>query len=116
MEHFNWGLIEEEALNPLLTRQLIHGRNITVARIRLRKYAQVPVHTHVSEQICLVEQGALRFVVDGEERIVRAGEALEIPPDAPHLAEALEDSVVIDVFAPRREDWIRGDDAYLRQA
>src|SRR5579864_1146655 len=106
MEHFIWGLIEEEHLNPLLSRQLIHGRNLTVARIRLGKYAMVPLHSHVSEQLCMVERGALRFVVAGEERIVRAGEALQIPPDAPHLAEALEDSVVIDVFAPRREDWM----------
>lgn len=114
MDHYNWGLIPEEQLNPLLTRQLIHGRNITVARIRLAKYASVPEHSHVSEQICMVQSGALRFVVAGQECIVRAGESLAIPPETPHSAEALENSVVIDVFAPRREDWLRGEDAYLR--
>ena len=37
-----------------------------------------------------------------------------IPPNAPHLVEALEDSLATDLFSPIREDWIRGDDAYLR--
>lgn len=87
---------------------------MTVARIRLSEGAVVPLHQHANEQICMVEKGALRFVVDGGEQVVRAGEALCISPNAPHLAEALEDSIVTDLFSPVREDWIRGDDAYLR--
>jgi quercetin dioxygenase-like cupin family protein len=54
------------------------------------------------------------FVIGGEERIVSGGEALTIPANAPHLVEALEDSLATDLFCPVREDWIRGDDAYLR--
>ena len=87
---------------------------MTVARIRLLKGAVVPMHHHVNEQISMIEYGRLRFVVAGEERILTAGEALAIPPNAPHLVEALEDSLATDLFAPVREDWIRGDDAYLR--
>ena len=58
--------------------------------------------------------GRLRFVVGEEEREVGAGESVRIPGGVPHRVEALEDSLVLDVFAPRREDWLRGDDAYLR--
>ena len=116
MQHYNWNLVEEEQLNPLLGRKVIHGRNVTVARIRLLKYAVVPEHSHPSEQITMLERGALRFIISGEERILRAGEVLEVPPDAPHRVEALEDSLAVDVFSPAREDWIRGDDAYLRNA
>ena len=116
VHHYNWGKLEEEALSPLIGRKMIHGRNVTVARIRLRKGAVVPLHSHPNEQISMVESGALRFVIGGEERIARAGDTLVIPPEAPHMVEALEDSLAVDLFSPPREDWIRGDVAYLRHA
>ena len=114
MQYYNWSLLEEEPLNPLLGRKTIHGQNLTIARIRLRKGAVVPVHSHPNEQISMLESGAVRFRIAGEGRVLRAGDVLLIPPDAPHMVEALEDSVAVDLFSPRREDWIRGDDAYLR--
>ncbi len=116
MRHYNWNLLEEEALSPLLGRRMIHGGKMTVARIRLGKGAVVPMHSHANEQVSMVESGALRFVIAGEERILHAGEVMVIPPDAPHLVEALEDSLAVDLFSPPREDWIRGEDAYLRRA
>jgi quercetin dioxygenase-like cupin family protein len=116
MQYYNWNLLEEEPLNPLLGRKTIHGQNTTIARIRLRKGAMVPMHSHANEQISMLESGALRFTISGEERVLRAGDALVIPPDTPHMVEALEDSLAVDLFSPRREDWIRGDDAYLRDA
>jgi quercetin dioxygenase-like cupin family protein len=116
MQYYSWNLMEEEALNPLLGRKAIHGRHVTVARIRLRKGAVVPMHSHANEQVSMLESGALRFVLSGEERVLHAGDALVIPPDAPHMVEALEDSLAVDLFSPPREDWIRGDDAYLRDA
>jgi quercetin dioxygenase-like cupin family protein len=111
---YNWSQIPEEQLNAAVSRQMLHGETMTVARLRLRKGAVVPLHQHVNEQISMVESGKLRFVISGEERIVLGGEMLAIPPNAPHLVEALEDSLAIDLFSPIREDWIRGDDAYLR--
>ncbi len=59
-------------------------------------------------------EGRLRFVVGDEERVVSAGESVPLPANLPHEVEALEDSVVLDVFSPVREDWRRGEDAYLR--
>ena len=114
MKVYNWSEVPEERLNPLVTRQMIHGETMTVARIRLLKGAVVPLHQHVNEQITVVERGKLRFVIAGEERIAAPGDMLAIPPNAPHLVEALEDSMATDLFSPVREDWIRGDDAYLR--
>ncbi len=63
----------------------------------------------------MVERGAAKFVVAGEERIMHAGEALRIPPNVPHYVEALEVCVTLDLFSPRREDRIRGDNSYLRK-
>ncbi len=111
---YNWSQIPEEQLNDLVARQMIHGETMTIARIHLRKGAVVPLHQHPNEQISMVEHGRLRFVIAGQERIVQGGDMVAIPPHAPHLVEALEDSLATDLFSPIREDWIRGDDAYLR--
>ncbi|MBI3664964.1 MAG: cupin domain-containing protein [Acidobacteria bacterium] len=72
------------------------------------------MHSHENEQMSNVLEGRMRFEVGGQERIISTGELLHIPPGVPHMAEALEDTVCLDVFDPIREDWLRGDDAYLR--
>ena len=110
-----WNSMNQEQLNPRIARKAIHGASMTIARLELQKYATVPEHSHVHEQIAMVERGALKFFIGGQEVVVRGGEALEIPSNVPHGVEALEDSVVVDVFSPSREDWVRGDDSYLRK-
>ncbi len=115
MSHYNWTEIPLETLNPFMTRQVIHTSRLTIAKLVLKKGAIVPLHHHENEQFTLMESGALRFELAGESIVVRGGESICIPPDAPHMVEALEDSLATDVFTPAREDWIRGDDAYLRK-
>jgi quercetin dioxygenase-like cupin family protein len=115
MTLYNWDAVANEPMNPLLTRKVIHVGSMTIARIDLRKGAVVPEHSHRHEQVSMVERGALQFMIDGREQIVRAGECLAIPPHVPHRVDALEDSLAVDVFSPAREDWIQGDDAYLRR-
>lgn len=115
MKRHDWNQIESEQLNPKVKRKAIHTLNMTIARLEIEKSAVVPEHHHVHEQVAMVEKGALKFFIDGREEIIRAGESLAIPPDVPHSVEALEDTVVVDVFSPSREDWLRGDDAYLRK-
>jgi quercetin dioxygenase-like cupin family protein len=115
MPVYDWNTVPNEELNPRVQRKVIHTENLTIARISLQKYAVVPDHHHVAEQVSMVERGALKFNLAGKEITVRAGEMLHIPTEVPHSVEALEDSVAIDLFSPRREDWIRGDDSYLRR-
>jgi quercetin dioxygenase-like cupin family protein len=114
MDHYNWAAIPEEKMNDLLTRQVIHAPHMTIARLWLGKGAIVPLHSHVNEQISMVRSGSMVFEIDGERIVLRAGDVLVIPPHVPHRVEALEDSTGTDLFTPPREDWIRGDDAYLR--
>ena len=109
-----WADIEPEQLNPLTTRQYVVGTNTMLARLELKKGAFVPMHQHFHEQISQVVEGALKFLIDEKEVVVRAGEILCIPPHIPHEVLALEDSVALDIFNPPRQDWIDGDDAYLR--
>jgi quercetin dioxygenase-like cupin family protein len=116
--HTRWSDIPATQLNSLLTRQFVTGSQSMFARIELKKGCIVPRHQHPNEQISYITQGALRFLLGDEgnaiEKIVREGEILVIPGNVPHSAEALEDSVDFDIFAPPRKDWITGDDAYLR--
>jgi quercetin dioxygenase-like cupin family protein len=115
MPLYDWNQVEEEQMNPLVSRKAIHTQNMTIARLHLRQHAAVAAHSHMNEQVTTIERGSLKFFIDGGETIVRAGESLTIPPHVPHGVEALEDTIAVDVFSPRREDWLQGDDAYLRK-
>ena len=114
MDQYNWTTIPREEMNAKTVRQAIHTERMTIAKILLRQGAVVPMHHHENEQVTMMQSGALRFMFGGEEVIVRAGDVLQIPPNVPHMVEALEDSEATDLFSGRREDWISGDDAYLR--
>jgi len=112
---FSWTDIATEQLNPKMRRQVVHTEQMTIARIQLDAGAQVPAHTHHNAQVSMVLAGRIRFIVDGQPVEVAAGQVLELKPHQPHGVEILEDSVILDLFTPPREDWIRGDDAYLRK-
>jgi quercetin dioxygenase-like cupin family protein len=114
-EKSSWNSMEIEKLNDKLSRQMISGENATVSQLLLKKGAVVPRHSHVNEQYSWITSGALNFVFDDREILLRAGDVLVIPANTPHSAVALEDTVDIDFFAPRRDDWIRKDDSYLRK-
>ena len=115
MDRYNWNSIPEETLTPLLKRRVIHTPQMTIARLWMKKGAVVPTHHHVNEQVTNVESGSLQFNFPDETVVVKAGESLRIEPNLPHSVDTLEDSVALDLFTPAREDWIKGDDAYLRR-
>jgi quercetin dioxygenase-like cupin family protein len=86
-----------------------------LARVLLKKGCVVPLHSHVNEQLSYILEGALKFWIDEKEIVVRSGEVLTIPPNMPHKAEALEDTVDLDIFHPPRADWLSKNDSYLRK-
>ena len=114
MKLFKWDEMPEEQVHELLSRRFISGEQMTMARIFLKKGCLVPTHNHESEQLTTVFTGALKFLLDGREVVVRGGETLLIPAFMHHSAEAIEDTDEMDVFAPIRVDWIEGTDDYLR--
>lgn len=103
-----------EHMSELILRHVIHTGQMTLSKLRLRAGAVVPLHHHVNEQISIVLSGRLRFEFPETTIEVTAGQIMEIAPNLPHRVEVLEDCDAIDIFAPPREDWKRGDDAYLR--
>lgn len=115
--HYRWEDLPREELNPLIGRRLVTGERLMIAHVYLAKGAIVPQHAHDNEQLTYILEGTLRFWLgeDGAEVVdVSAGEVLHLPPNLPHKAEALEDTLDVDVFAPPRADWLDGSDAYLR--
>jgi len=115
MTQYDWNSMPAEQLNPQIVRRVVHTENLTIARLQIAKDAVVPEHSHVNEQVATVERGALRFHVAGQEVVLRDGQSLAIPSNVPHSVVALEYTTVVDIFSPRRDDWLRGDDAYLRK-
>ena len=114
LKYIPWKSVQLEDLNPLLQRQFVVGQDIMLARVLLKKGCIVPEHSHHNEQLTYILEGALKFWIDGKEIVVNAGEVLTIPPHMPHKAEALEDTLDLDVFNPPRADWINKTDKYLR--
>lgn len=101
-----WDEIALERVTEMLSQKIVTGEREMIAQTYLKRGALVPLHSHESEQMTYVLHGALRFLVDGEEVIVREGEVLHVPSGTPHQAEALEDTFELDMFSPVRNDWV----------
>ena len=111
--HHRWADVPAEQINPSVSRQFITADRVTVARFELKQGGVVPEHAHENEQVSFVISGALTFTIGGRDIIVRAGELLQIPSHAPHAVAVLEDTLVVDVFSPVRQDWIDKTDTYF---
>ena len=115
--HHRWDDLPREELNPLLSRRLVTAGDLMIAHVYLKKGCVVPKHSHRNEQLTYILEGALRFRLGeaGDEVVdVSAGEVLCIPRNLPHEAEALEDTLDVDIFNPPRQDGLDGSDGYLR--
>ena len=115
---YRWDSMRKERVSDMLERRLITGDRMMLAHVYLKKGCIVPKHSHENEQLTYILEGALKFWIgeDGSEEItVSAGEVLLIPSSVPHKAEALEETLDVDVFSPPRQDWLQKTDDYLRR-
>jgi quercetin dioxygenase-like cupin family protein len=115
---FRWDSMRKERVSDMLERRLITGERMMLAQVYLKKGCIVPKHSHENEQLTYILEGALKFWIgeDGSEEItVSAGEVLLVPSNVPHKAEALEETLDVDVFSPPRQDWLEKKDDYLRR-
>jgi quercetin dioxygenase-like cupin family protein len=108
-----WSDIPAEAITPSIGRQFIAAERVTLARFQLKQGGVVPRHAHEQEQLSYVLEGALTFVVNGQDVLVSAGEVVQIPSWTEHEVRVVEDTLVIDVFSPVRQDWIDKTDTYF---
>ena len=115
---YRWDSMRKERVSDMLERRLITGDRMMLAHVYLKKGCIVPRHSHENEQLTYILEGALKFWIgedESEEITVRAGEVLLIPSQVPHKAEALEETLDVDVFSPPRQDWLEKTDDYLRR-
>jgi len=115
---YRWEDMPREKVSDMLDRRLITGEQVMLTHVYLKKGAVVPQHNHHNEQITYILEGALRFWIGDDEAEVidvHSGEVLHIPPLVKHKAEALEDTLDVDIFSPPRQDWLEKTDDYLRQ-
>jgi quercetin dioxygenase-like cupin family protein len=106
-----WDEIALDKVTEMLSRKIVSGEREMLVQIYIKRGCLVPMHAHDSEQMTYVLQGALRFLIGGEEITVREGEVLLIPSGVPHQAEALEDTFELDFFSPVRQEWLDAADA-----
>ena len=114
--HIRWDDVPEEQITPQIARRFLNADRVTIARFRLTRGGIVPAHKHENEQITSVLSGALKFVMGGQETIVRAGEVIQLPGNVEHEVHVLEDTIALDVFCPVRQDWIDKTDDYFKRA
>src|SRR5436190_24069591 len=116
--HHRWNDIAQDKLSEVMDRRLITGDRMVLAHVYLKRGCVVPRHSHENEQLTYILEGGLRFWIGPDESQVidvLAGEVLQIPSQVQHKAEALEDTLDVDIFSPPRQDWLDKTDDYLRQ-
>lgn len=116
VKKISWEDLEWENVRNDFCRKIVSGEKLMIAQLRLSRGAKVAMHHHIHEQLTVVLDGSLKFWLEnGDELVVSKGEVLVIPSNVGHAAEALEDTETFDIFSPPREDWLTGQDHYLRQ-
>lgn len=98
-----------ELLEGVKLQTLVFGEKTLMGRFRLKKGALVPLHNHPYEQTGMMISGKLQFIVGGESFTAEPGDSWCIPENVEHQAEAVEDSLVIEIFSPAREDYMPND-------
>ena len=118
VRHLKWDSIPLEKVTDQITRKVVTSERMMLAHVYLKKGSIVPAHSHENEQLTYILQGALRFRIgenESQEFTVNAGEVLVIPSHVVHMAEALEDTLDVDIFCPPRQDWLDHTDTYFHQ-
>ncbi|HMH32082.1 MAG TPA: cupin domain-containing protein [Puia sp.] len=115
VRHLVLDKMEAKQINPMIIRRMASGENGTFGYFEMKKGAVVPLHQHANEQYSFILKGSARATIGDTVYTIKIGEALLIPSGIPHFFEFPEDTIALDFFAPRREDWINGTDNYFNK-
>ena len=108
MRIYKWDTVAVEQLTEKIKLRMIVGTKEMLVRWEFIKGAVAARHSHPHEQIVVMVHGKLRLIVGDVETVMENDDIVVIPPNLPHEAQALEDTVVIDIFSPPREDFLTG--------
>ena len=99
-------VVRQDIEKGISRKILAHGGNMMLVEVTFEKGATGALHSHSHEQVSYIHKGSFEFEIEGEKKTVKEGDSIYIPKDAVHGVIALEDSVIIDVFTPQREDFL----------
>lgn len=105
----HWDAVPLEKLTDKISRRIIVGVRVMLVRWEFKAGGVAAKHSHPHEQVVMMISGRLRLVVGDTETIMRPNDVVVVPSGTPHEAEALEDTVVLDIFSPPREDFLTND-------
>ena len=108
VSYYKWYDLPQTDMTPQIKRRLVSGEKIMIVELSLDKGGIVGEHSHPHEQMTHILSGRLEFEVQGEKRVMGRGEVVHVPPNVPHGAVALEETVTFEVFSPPREDFLSG--------
>lgn len=95
-----------ELVKGVHLKATVYGDKTLLTEVRMEEGAVIPPHHHPHEQTGYLVSGQVDFLVDGEHFMANPGDSWNIAGDVTHGATALVDSLVVEVFAPVREDYL----------
>jgi len=113
MQVYDWNKATPEPITELYKRTTTQSKNMSVARLEVKKGAATRQHRHKQEEVIILLQGEWLFHLPNGDVTLRPNQMLTIEAGTEHSSEVLEDVVAIDVCTPTREDWINGEDRDL---
>lgn len=93
---------------PGVTRKILtYSEELMMCEIHFEKGAKGNTHSHPHLQITYVAKGSFEFTIDGETKVVKEGDSVYMPSNAVHGVVALEEGILVDVFNPMRQDFLK---------
>lgn len=104
---FNKDIVATDC-EPGVTRKILsYSDDLMMCEITFEKGAKGYFHSHKHLQITYIAKGSFEFTIDGETKVVKQGDSVYMPSDAVHGVIALEEGILVDVFNPMREDFLK---------
>ena len=97
--------IESKEIVPGFNARFVHSEFMTTSFVEVDEGAELPMHSHMNEQISIITEGKFEMTIGGITNIYEPGMVIEIPPNIEHGGKALTTCKIIDIFYPAREDY-----------
>src|SRR5215212_8459673 len=93
---------------PGIKRQVYgYDDRVMLVKVKFEKGAVGAVHQHMHTQVTYVETGMFEMTIGSEKKILKQGDGFFVPPHVMHGCICLEPGVLVDVFSPHREDFLK---------
>ncbi len=102
-DDLSWEVLDEKVKRKIMS----YEQSLMLVKVAFKAGGVGPLHQHVHVQITHVESGVFEVEIDGQKKVLKAGDAFHIPSNIMHGAVCIEEGVLIDVFSPMREDFVQ---------